>query len=97
MKNYKFLVPVLLIVMLIGSLYVLNDTKVAEEKKYTDALAGARDYREKDIRVDAEKQYLLALSLKPSLDLYIEIGEFYWETEQQPPLKTAVSLNSPLK
>lgn len=82
MKNYKFLVPILLVAMFFGSIYMLSDLKATELKKYNDALTAARDYREKDIQIDAEKCYMQALNQKPSLELYVEIGEFYWETNQ---------------
>lgn len=82
MKNYKFLVPIILVVMFVGSIYMLYDLKSTELNKYNEALSAARDYREKDIQIDAEDYYMQALSQKPSIDLYVEIGEFYWETEQ---------------
>ncbi len=82
MKNYKFLVPIFLVVLFFGSIYMLNDLKTTELNQYNTALATARDYREKDIRVDAEDYYMQALDQKPSIDLYVEIGEFYWETQQ---------------
>ncbi len=82
MKNYKFLVPIILVAMFFGSIYMLYDLKATELEKYNTALAAARDYREKDIQIDAEKYYLDALNQKPSIDLYVEIGEFYWEAQQ---------------
>ncbi len=82
MKNYKFLVPIVLIAMFFGSIYMLYDLKATELNKYNTALATARDYREKDIQIDAENFYKQALNLKPSIELYVEIGEFYWEAQQ---------------
>lgn len=82
MKNYKFLVPILLIVLFIGSLYMLFDLKNTQQKEYDAALAEARAYRAQDIQVDAEEYYKKALNQKPSIELYLEIGEFYRETNQ---------------
>lgn len=82
MKNYKFLVPILLVVMFVGSIYMLYDLKATEQERYNTTLAAARDFREKDIQIDAEDCYMQALNHKPSIDLYVEIGEFYWETQQ---------------
>ena len=82
MKNYKFLVPIALVALFLGSFYMLYNLKAAELNKYNTALAAARDYREKDIRIDAEDCYMQALGQKPSADLYLEIGEFYLETQQ---------------
>ena len=79
MKNYKFLVPILLVAMFVGSVFMLMDVKATELKNYNDALALARNFREKDIQIDAEEQYMQALNHKPSLELYLEIGQFYLE------------------
>lgn len=82
MKNYKNLVPIVLIVLFFASIYMLYDVKSSELKQYEQYITSARDYRSQDIRVDAEANYKSALSMKPSLELYLEIGEFYKETEQ---------------
>lgn len=82
MKNYKFLVPLVLIVLFGASLYMLYDTKASTLKKYEEHLSAARTFREQDVRVDAEASYKNALNINPSLELYIEIGEFYKETKQ---------------
>lgn len=82
MKNYKFLVPILLVVLFVVSVYMLCDTKQETANEYNAALTAARDFRNKDIRIDAEDHYMRAIELNPSVDLYVEIGEFYWETQQ---------------
>lgn len=82
MKNYKFLVPLVLVVLFAASFYMLYDTKATEQRQYNEYIENARTYREQDIQVDAEANYKNALNLKPSLSLYIEIGEFYRDTNQ---------------
>lgn len=82
MKNYKFLVPIVLVVMFFASIYMLYDTKANELEEYNNYLKAARDFREMDIQVDAEANYLEALNMQKSLELSVEIGEFYRETEQ---------------
>ena len=82
MKNYKLLVPIVLVVLFLGSIYMLSDIKKTEQNKYDQILFTARDYREKDIQIDAEEYYMQAASLRPTVELYVEIGQFYWETEQ---------------
>ncbi len=82
MKNYKFLVPLFLVILFAGSFYMLYDTKATELERYNTYLKSARHFRKIDIQVDAEENYKNALNLKPSLDLYIEIGEYYLETKQ---------------
>ena len=82
MKNYKFLVPIVLVAMFLGSIYMLYDTKASELQEYEASVAAAREFREQDIQVDAEEYYLLALEQNPNLALSVELGEFYWETNQ---------------
>lgn len=82
MKNYKMLVPIVLVVLFFASFYMLYDAKATELQEYNSLLETARDYRLKDIRVDAEQAYLEALEMRDSLELSLEIGEFYRETEQ---------------
>lgn len=82
MKKYKFLVPIVLVVIFAASIYMLYDARATIVTQYTEFLDAARNYRSQDIQVDAENNYKKALNVKPSLELYIEIGEFYKETEQ---------------
>jgi len=79
MKNYRFLVPVVLVVMLLASIYVCYDNKVSEQNIIDAYLAEARDCREKGILVDAEQNYLSAVEVSPTQALYAEIAEFYTE------------------
>lgn len=83
MKNYKFLVPLVLVVLFGASLYMLNDAKVTALKQYEEHLSAARTFREREVWVDAEASYKSALNVNPSLDLYIEIGELYKESNQK--------------
>ena len=82
MKNYKFLVPIVLVVIFALSFYMLYDTKATEVNQYTDCLNAARSYREQGIYADAEAYYMSTLEMNPSVELYIEIGEFYLESSQ---------------
>lgn len=82
MKNYKFLVPVGIVLIYAASVYFMYSSRAAESNQYNQYIAIARDFRRQDIQVDAEKNYEKAISLNPSLELYLEIGEFYHETNQ---------------
>lgn len=82
MKNYKFLVPLMLVILFVASFYMLYDTKANQVQQYNSYLEAARKFRAQDIQVDAELNYKNALNMNPSLDLYLEIGKFYKETEQ---------------
>ncbi len=77
MKNYRFLVPVLLAVMLLASIYSLVSGKVEAQQTYNQYLEAARDYREMDIYIDAQRQYILALEERPSLELNLELASLY--------------------
>lgn len=79
MKNYKFLVPVVLVVVFALSVYTLYDTKLNTLNQYNEYLDTARDYREQGILNDADEYYKKALGVQESIDLYLEIGEFYKE------------------
>lgn len=79
MKKYKFLVPILLVVVFVLSAYTLYTTKNGEIRKYQKYIDVARSKREQGIQTDAEENYKAALGMKPSLELYLEIGEFYSE------------------
>lgn len=79
MKNYRFLTPVLLVVMLLASMYTLISGKVEAQQTYNHYLEAAREYREMDIYIDAQRQYMLALEERPSLELYLELSSLYEE------------------
>lgn len=79
MKNYKNLVPIILVVLFFLGIYVKYDKNTDVLDEYNTYLGAARNYRELGIAVDAESNYLEAVDVKPNLNLYIEIGEFYKE------------------
>lgn len=82
MKNYKFIVPIVLVVLFIVSIYMLYDAKASTKQKYEQFLVEARESRELGVVIDAETAYQSALSVTPSLKLYVEIGEFYKDAGQ---------------
>ncbi len=77
MKNYRVLVPIILVVLFVLSIYVLADGRLTEQQTYEKMLFSARDAASKGINVDAEKYYLETLRVKESFGLRMEIGEFY--------------------
>ena len=79
MKNYRFLIPVLIIFAYVGSIFYLHSTREKKEIQYNEYIEIARENRKNDIPVVADENYLLALNMKESLELRIEIGEFYYE------------------
>ncbi len=82
MKNYKYLVPIALIAVFILSFYQLYSMRSQTENEYRNCLKLAREQREHGIYADAETNYLKALEMQPTLDLYMELGAFYKESDQ---------------
>ena len=81
MKNYKDLVPIIMILVYVGSFYMLFDEKKSDNEEYNFYLNTAREYREQDIMVDAKANYNAAYDMEPSLELALEIGSIYMEEE----------------
>ena len=81
MKHYKFLIPLLLVVLFGASVYSLSGEKVELKQEYNQYLEQARECREQGIQVDALSFYNQALTMEPSLDLSLEIGDYYLELE----------------
>lgn len=79
MKNYRILVPIVMIVLYVASFYMLVDAKKEENEEYNFYLDSAREYWEQDIIVDAKVNYAAAYEMIQSLDLALEIGSLYME------------------
>lgn len=77
MKNYRFLVPILLVLLLVASMFSLFSEKLALQQTYDAYLDAARDYREQGIYIDAQRQYMLALEERRSVELYLELDSLY--------------------
>ena len=77
MKKYKFLIPILLVFLFLISVYVSFDNKVTDAREYNKYLEDAHSFRKQDIQVDALENYMHALEKKPSIELNIEIGNYY--------------------
>ncbi len=79
MKNYRALLPVLLIAFTILAIYNrLNELKGQEEQYYT-YLESARNYREGKIYTDAWEQYNHALEMDNTLELCEEMAQMRLE------------------
>lgn len=77
MKGYKKLAPIVLIVCMLGSFYMLYSTKAETANSYEKYVETARDYAKQGIAVDATVNYANALAIQDTLDLRMEVGEFY--------------------
>ena len=75
MKDYKKLMPVVIVVMALLACYSrINDGRELE-KQYQTYLDEARAYRQEKIYVDAKSSYQAALEMHPTKEIYQEMGE----------------------
>ncbi|MCQ2455531.1 MAG: WG repeat-containing protein [Clostridia bacterium] len=77
MKGYKAWVPIGLVVCLVLSFYMLFNTRITTAKEYDNYLSTARDYAKQGIAVDALENYAKALGIKNTIDVNVEVGNFY--------------------
>lgn len=79
MKNYKFLVPIALILVFAASIYMKIDSNADRQRAYAESVEAARDARSMGVWVDAEKYYKEALQNNDYPELWVELGEMYVE------------------
>lgn len=77
MKNYRLLVPIVLALLLVVSWYRLISAKAESNEEYNAYITQAREYAEKGITKYALNYYNLALEARPSVDLYVEVAQYY--------------------
>lgn len=83
MRSYKVVMPFLLTFALLGSVVYSFQNREEEHREYEGTLAQARLYASKGIEKDAIEQYRAALALEPSLQLYLEAGEVYFDNNDR--------------
>jgi len=81
MKNYRYLIPVALILLMIVSTCKLTSDAAKKEEAYNGYIEEARDYAGQGITVDAIESYQNALNMNPTLELYLEVGNYFKENE----------------
>ena len=81
MKSYKLLVPVILVVAMLGSIYMLYDARSQVQAEYDEAVKAARQYVKDGIDKYAIENYETALDIKPSEDLYYEFAAYYYNKQ----------------
>ncbi len=77
MKQYKMLIPVALVVLMLASWYMLVVDAVKVESSYNNYLTQARKYAEDGITKYAIENYNQALEIKEDVDIYIEVANYY--------------------
>lgn len=81
MKNYRYFVPVAMILCIVAAWYLTIHNALQQEKQYKEDLKKARNYLEENIWIDAMERYDSALSYKDTIDVRIEVLEAYFKFE----------------
>ena len=75
--KYRVLIPPVLVVLFVISIFSTMKNNTATEKQYEDYINQARDSAGYEIYVDAEADYNAALGMKKSVDIYKELLDVY--------------------
>lgn len=75
MKNYRNLVPIVLVFLMAISTYMLVNDAKKQETEYLSHLETAREKREEKLLSDAITSYSAAIEMRPSLELYEEVAD----------------------
>ena len=81
MKNYRKLVPIVMIVVMVLSWYRLISNKLSVDREYNKYLTEARNYADINVTKYAVENYSKALSVKSSADIYEEVADYYSRQE----------------
>lgn len=74
-KNYKYLIPIAMVVLMLLGIYTVISNAVSEKKEYNACLAEARKLADLEIIEDSITYYKKALEIRNTLDVNLEIGE----------------------
>ena len=77
MKNYRALIPVGMLVVMLASWYMLVQNVTETERIYNNYLSQARRYAEEGITKYAIQSYNAALEMNSTPELYVEIIQYY--------------------
>lgn len=77
MKNYRKMVPIVLVFLMFVSIYSLFNSAKSKEERYYAILEDARNNASKGLLADAVYLYNEVLSMNETIDVYLEIGQMY--------------------
>lgn len=77
MKKYRALVPIVLVILMAMSWYMLISEKQQVKQEYDTHLHAARKYAKDGITKKAIEEYLLALEIQSSPEIYKEVADYY--------------------
>jgi hypothetical protein len=76
MKNYKSLVPIILVLLVVFGIYYSVDSAIKTNATYQNTLESAREASKRGVVQKAIENYENALTIKPSAELYWEYMDF---------------------
>ena len=82
MKKYRAIVPIVMVVLMLASWYVLVSDAVKLNSEYNQYLSDARKYAEDGITKYAIENYNSALEIKKDVDVYVEVANYYKSQEK---------------
>lgn len=77
MKNYKILLPIVLVLLMVFSWYQLIIQRQEVAGAYEEHLAQARVHAETGVTKYAMEEYNKALAIKDKPDIYVEVAEYH--------------------
>lgn len=83
MKNYKYLIPIVIVFFSVFGCYTRLNESANNLAKYNNHISMAREYRDGKIYVDALVEYKDALAMKNTMELCLEVGEMFVESNDQ--------------
>lgn len=77
MKKYRSLVPIVLILLMLASWYMMISSTAKTDNTYNEYLTEARRWANDGITKYAVENYEAALKVKETPEVYVEVSEFY--------------------
>lgn len=81
MKHYRFLIPILLIILMLYSTYSLVGTNIENKEKYNQYVKSAQEYAKQGIVVDSLECYKQAILMIDSASLRLEVADMLEKNE----------------
>lgn len=77
MKKYKFVLPIVLVVLMVLACISIVNNSIDEKNEYNSYIASAQSAAEKKISIDVDAAYSKALDINPNAEDYINWGMYY--------------------
>lgn len=83
MKKYRSLVPIVLVVLMLISWYMMISSTAKTDNTYNEYLTEARRWANDGITKYAIDNYNAALKIKDTPEVYVEVSEYYKSVDKQ--------------